>query len=153
MKSRADQHYLVFSVGAMTCAVSAPRVIEIIDCREVTVIHHAPSYVRGVINLRGDIVTVIDLAVKLGLDPIETERILIVAYRGERIGLSVGEIEDIFAAGADQVAPPPGHLAELEAGIVRGVFTHADQLAAILDLDAVSGKEGAAAPMRPKATP
>ena len=64
----------VFTVGDLLCAVENSEVREISGLRHVTPVHHAAPHVRGVVNLRGQIMTVMDLGVRLGIGPVPDDR-------------------------------------------------------------------------------
>ena len=72
--------WIVLEVGNIRCGIPITRIQEINKQLDMTPVHHAPAYVRGVINLRGQIVTVVDLRVKFGLPPLDLgeERCLVV---------------------------------------------------------------------------
>lgn len=100
----------------------------------------APEFVMGVMNLRGRIVTVIDLRVKLGLPPAQISkesRILIVDSENEYVGLLIDKIGDVVSASGDDVEPPPANLEPPEGAMTAGVLKSPGRLINILDIDAV----------------
>src|SRR5262245_12783505 len=108
-----EQQYATFYVGPVLLGVDIRIVQEINRQSEITEVPHAPSHVRGVINLRGEVATIVDLRTMFGLSRISTtreSRNLIVHSRGEAIGLLVDQISDILTLRADEVGPPPANI-------------------------------------------
>jgi len=128
----------VFHVGRYICALSIERVQEINKNLLLTPVHEAPAYVRGIINLRGNVVTVIDLRRKLGLEPIElgpTTRNVIVKSDREMVGLLVDAVDDIIDVPQATILPTPAHLAKELGESFEGVVPLNNELVAILELD------------------
>lgn len=103
-------------------------------------VYHAPPYVRGIINLRGKIVTVLDLETKLGLfqNPVGADsRILIVAWNHEQVGLLVETVAEVINIQKDKIDPIPLNISERLSGYLSGVCSSEARLVGILDLDKV----------------
>jgi purine-binding chemotaxis protein CheW len=138
-----DVHSLllvIFGLGGAWYGLEASQVQEVILVEENTVVYHAPPYVRGIINLRGKIVTVLDMETKLGLpsNPIgEDSRILIVAWNHEQVGLLVDVVTEVINLGKEQIGPVPLNISEGLSQYLSGVCNNADRLIGILDLDKV----------------
>ena len=78
---------------------------------------HGPDYVRGVINLRGEVVTVVDLRTILGLEPVEVTgntRNVILHFHGEHVGLIVDRVADVVTVGTDEIDRPPANLSSAD---------------------------------------
>lgn len=132
-----DLQLATFYVGDLLLGLEIDQVQEINRCLDVTTVPHAPDWVRGVINLRGDVVTVIDLRSVLGLERgtvTKDSRNLIVNLSGELVGLCVDQIADIINVPRDEVTPPPPNLGELDQHFFSGVVTGEDAIVAILKL-------------------
>ena len=126
-----------FYVGDLLLGLEIDQVQEINRCLDVTTVPHAPDWVRGVINLRGDVVTVIDLRSVLGLERgtvTKDSRNLIVNVSGELVGLCVDRISDIITVSRDDVIPPPPNISELDERFFSGVFTGENDIVAVLNL-------------------
>lgn len=141
-KQNAGTELLVatFLLGAGTFGLDTALIQEVVVMGEVTPVHHAPSYVAGIRNLRGRIVTVIDLRIRLGLSPIETSpdsRILIAEWKGEPVGLLVDGVEDTIEVGAGDLLPPPSNVHGVQMRRLLGVFRSGERLAALLNPVAV----------------
>lgn len=139
----SDQAILLvtFVVGEGQYGLDANRVQEVVLVGKITPVHHAPEYVKGVINLRGKIVSVLDLATKLDTDIISSEvnRILIVRWLDEYVGLLVEQVGDVLTIDKSQIRPAPANLRELLRKYTNGIYQEGDRVYSILDLDAVMG--------------
>lgn len=133
----AEQQYATFYVGNMLLGIDIRQVQEINRQLEVTAVPHAPNYVRGVINLRGDVATVIDLPTVLGLPRAEItreSRNLIINSNGESIGCLVDRISDILTLRNDQINPPPTNIDGVEGKYFSGVHTLESEIVVILNI-------------------
>lgn len=129
-----------FYLGEALMGIPIQQIEEINRHLAMTPVPHAPPHVRGVINLRGEVVTVIDLRTILGLAPTELTprtRNVIVNSKGEHIGLLVDRIADVVTAGGDQVEPPPANVRGVDGRFFRGVYKLDGELLVILDVEAV----------------
>jgi len=139
-RSIAERQYATFYVGHMLLGVDIGVVQEINRHAGFTRVPHAPEYVRGVINLRGEVATIIDLRTILGLPKPESRsdsRNLIVHYRGESIGLVVDRISDILTISDDDVSPPPTNVGGVDGRLMKGVCTLETAIVVLLDIDQV----------------
>lgn len=133
----AELQLATFYVGDLLLGLQIDQVQEINRRLDVTQVPHSPTCVRGVINLRGDVVTVIDLRTVLGMPPAEISehsRNLIVNLDGELVGLCVDAIANIITIPSDAVSPPPSNLDEAEDHVFRGVYTAEREIVTILNL-------------------
>lgn len=117
--------------------------IDILSVREIrgwsrpALLPHAPTYVQGVINLRGAVVPILDLARRLGLDPIEqTDRnvIIVAAIQNRTVGLLVEAVTDILGVAASGVQPTPDLVSETTRNMLRGVVVQDNRLIRLLDI-------------------
>ena len=133
-----------FYVGDALCGMDILRVQEINKLLEMTKVPQAPEYVKGILNLRGQIVTVIDLGRKLGLsmtvNSAETRNI-IVSSKNEYIGLLVDKIGDVVRTDWDKVEPPPANIGGVQGKYFEGVFKMEKDLIGILNVEAVLQEE------------
>lgn len=133
-----------FYVGEALCGMDILKVQEINKLMEMTKVPQAPDYVMGILNLRGQIVTIIDLGKKLGLSEIsvdESSRNIIVNSDNEYIGLLVSRIGDVVEADWAKVERPPANIGGLQGTYFKGVFKMDDRLIGILDADQVLAEE------------
>jgi purine-binding chemotaxis protein CheW len=136
----SELQFATFYVEHMLLGVDIRVVQEINRQSEITKVPHAPDYVRGVINLRGDVATVVDLRTILGLPRTESSRQtrnLIVHHRGESIGLLVDRISDILTLRADEIDPPPTNVDGVGGRLMSGVYTLDSEIVVLLDIDEV----------------
>jgi purine-binding chemotaxis protein CheW len=138
---QTDEPQLVatFFLGDAVFGVRADEVQEVVRPGDITPVHEAPDYVVGIRNLRGRVVTVVDLAMRLdlGKELLGPEsRILIFDWQSEPIGLLVDRMGDTISAGAAQMEPSPANVNGVQARNLRGVFRGAERLVAILNLAA-----------------
>ena len=133
-----------FYVGEALCGMDILNVQEINKLMDMTKVPQAPDYVTGILNLRGQIVTVIDLGNKLGLTPTElsdSTRNIIVNSGNEYIGLLVSSIGDVVEAQWDKVEDPPANIGGVQGAFFKGVFKTQDRLIGILDVPKVLAAE------------
>lgn len=144
----ATRDVILFRVGEILCGLGIEDVQEIKKLEGLTHVFLAPSYVKGVINLRGQIVTIIDLRTRFDLEPQKAgrESWVVVVRRGEEyIGLLVDEVDDVVGADADFLAPPPGNLSGIQGHFFAGILQMEGALVALLDRDRIIGDEVPAA--------
>ena len=113
---------------------------EIIKVPEITKVYQAPEEIIGIINLRGKIVTIIDLAIKLDLPTkVETNnrRIIIVESHNEPFGLMVDTINDVIHIDSDELGPAPANVRISQGRFITGVFRDEEQLIAILNIEEI----------------
>jgi purine-binding chemotaxis protein CheW len=140
------RQYLSFFVGHGEYAVEIESLREIIPYGEITRLPRVPAFVRGLINLRGSVVPVVDLALRLGLsETLPTARSSIVIAEldldGERtrIGLITDNVHQVIELGDDDIEPAPSMGAPVGARFLRGIGKLADRFVLILDTETVIG--------------
>lgn len=129
-----------FYVGEALCGMDILKVQEINKLMEMTSVPQAPDYVMGILNLRGQIVTIIDLGKKLGLGTTEVTdscRNIIVNSKGEHVGLLVTRISDVVDAYWEKVESPPANIGGVQGRYFKGVFKTDSRLVGILDVEKV----------------
>ncbi|MCF6282932.1 MAG: chemotaxis protein CheW [Candidatus Polarisedimenticolaceae bacterium] len=141
-KDQVNNEYLTFILGAEAYGVDILRVQEIRGWEMVTRIPNSPSYVRGVLNLRGAIVPVFDLRERIALDPIEysKETVVIVLRVKNRtsersMGIVVDAVSDVLNTGADSIRNTPefGHAIATE--YICGLVESDGKMVMLLDVD------------------
>jgi purine-binding chemotaxis protein CheW len=129
-----------FMVGDEEYGLDILRVKEVIRVREITRLPKAPSFVKGIINLRGDVIPIIDLRDKFGLpaqDQTADTRVIVVDVEGKLVGMVVDSASQVVRIPADQIDPPPPIVGGLSAEFVRGVGKMDDRLIILLDIDRI----------------
>ena len=129
-----------FYVGEALCGMDILKIQEINKHMRMTKVPQAPEYITGILNLRGQIISVINLGRKLGLTSTEItdeSRNIIVNYEDGFIGLLVDRISDVALADKDEVEPPPANIGGIQGAFFEGVFKTKDKLIGILDVKKV----------------
>jgi purine-binding chemotaxis protein CheW len=135
---------LCVRIGDQEFALSIQAIREIRGWISSTPLPHAPSYIKGMINLRGSVLAIIDLAERLGLPsvPPNTTSVVVVIEHGERVvGLLVDAVSDIITATEDmrQVTPEIGSAASRD--YVEGLLMRDKQIISVLSIPAVMPKD------------
>jgi purine-binding chemotaxis protein CheW len=131
---------IVFSLDETRYAVSISNVIEMDKIPRITPVPNVPAFVRGVTNLRGEIVSVLDLRVLLGLSPLEQldrGRILVVRAAGgqQTAALVVDEVRGIATVPLGRLRPPAGAIEDKVIPLLSGVCEYDDTLLNVLSLE------------------
>jgi len=127
-----------FEVGEEEYGLEILRVKEVIRIRQITRLPGTPPFVRGIINLRGDVIPIIDLRSKLGLAEQEytgSTRVIVVAMEGRLLGMVVDAVSQVVRLPADQVEPPPPIAGGLSARFIKGVGKLEERMIILLDID------------------
>jgi len=144
-----------FLLGQAAFGVDTAQIQEVVRIGDITPVYHAPKYVVGIRNLRGRIVTVIDLRTRLDLGrvgPTDHSRILIVETAGEPIGMLVDQVADTLTVSVADIAPPPPNVHGVQSRNLRGVCRGSGRLVALLDLTTVLDVETAGTPANARET-
>lgn len=138
------QQYLTFLIGKEVFAIGITDIREIIEYREPTTVPMMPPYIRGVLNLRGRVVPVIDLLVRFGRETTEASRrtcivILEVSHEDElqHIGIVVDAVRAVLDIADADIEPPPSFGAKLRSDFVSGMGKINDEFVIILDIENV----------------
>ncbi|THB72559.1 MAG: chemotaxis protein CheW [Desulfobulbaceae bacterium] len=129
-----------FYVGDALCGMDILKVQEINKLLQMTKVPQAPEYVIGILNLRGQIVTIIDLGKKLGLgetDLTQDPRNIIVNDSGSHVGLLVKKIGDVVPANMEKSEPAPANMQGIQGEFFTGVYKTESELIGILDVEKV----------------
>lgn len=135
-----------FYIGDVLYGIDINKVQEINKLADLTVVPLSPAFVRGVLNLRGRIVTVIDLGYKLRKQRTEATpdtKNIIVESKGEYLGLMVDRIWDVVQAQDDAISPPPANIGGVQGKLFRGVIQRDRELVGILDIERILADESA----------
>ncbi|TKB10445.1 purine-binding chemotaxis protein CheW [Desulforhopalus sp. IMCC35007] len=129
-----------FYIGDALCGMDILKVQEINKLMQMTKVPQAPDYVLGILNLRGQIVTILDLGRKLGLgetDISQDPRNIIVNSSGGHVGLLVRRISDVVSADMKKRERAPANMSGIQGEYFTGVYKTDDNLIGILDVDKV----------------
>jgi purine-binding chemotaxis protein CheW len=141
--------YLTFRLEGELFALDIGKVREVLDFTSITKVPQTPDYMRGVINLRGSVVPVVDLRLKFGMpraEPTVNSCVIIVEVDmdGENVvmGAMADAVQEVLDLEPDQIEPPPRIGSKLSTDFIRGMGKHADQFIIILDIDEVFSIDG-----------
>ncbi|MGH1425361.1 MAG: chemotaxis protein CheW [Pseudooceanicola sp.] len=135
-----DLELLTFRVSDQEYSLDIMSVREIRGWTRTTPMPHAPAYMRGVINLRGTVLPVMDLALRLNLVSHETNDrnvIIVVHLNGVLTGLLVDAVSDIVAMTSDDLQTPPDMSTDPQMAVVRALTVIDDRMIRVLDLASV----------------
>jgi purine-binding chemotaxis protein CheW len=133
-----DTEIIVFRVGEITIGLPITEVREIFKSPPITPVHTAYSYVNGVINLRGSIVTIIDLGKRMNVPikrNVKAVHIVLVEIGEELIGLLVDGIEDSVFASSENFFPVPATVNGADSNFFHALFRREEDLVAMLNLE------------------
>lgn len=152
-----DQEFLTFTLGDENYALDILAVKEIRGYESPTKIANAPAFIKGVINLRGDIVPIVDMRIKFNVGQARYDEftIVIVLHIANRIvGVVVDGVSDVVSLNKDQLRPPPNFGVAFDSRYLLGLATINEQMIILVDINelisseemglfdsAVSGKE------------
>ncbi len=137
-----DIQLVVFKLGRENYGISILQVQEIKRLMDITRVPHSPDYIKGVINLRGSVLPVIDLKKRLALPPsdyTDDTRIIIVKVEEIVVGLIVDGVSEVTSLSSDSIEPPQTVVSGVSAQYLSGVGKHEDNLLILLNLTAIVG--------------
>jgi len=148
MKTAASREgkYLTFSLAGEEYGIGILKVREIIGMMTITTIPQAPRYIKGVINLRGKVIPVIDLRLKFGMDAIgynERTCIIVVELSGDgrsvNIGIVVDSVSEVLNIKAADIEDTPNFGSRMNTEYILGMAKSAGSVKILLDIDRVLG--------------
>jgi len=147
-KQAGEGQYLTFKLSEEVYALEITKVREVLDFTRVTKVPKTPPFMKGVINLRGGVVPVVDLRLKFGMS--ETEKtvdtcIIIVEIKVDdeqsMIGALADSVQEVMDLDADHIEPPPKIGTRLDTNFIKGMGKHNDEFIIILDIEKVFSVE------------
>jgi purine-binding chemotaxis protein CheW len=139
-----DHRYLTFTLAGDVYALDILDITEIIEFRKLTVVPMMPPFIRGVINLRGRVLPVIDLASRFGQDATKVEKrtsIIVIethVHDGvQGIGILVDAVNKVIHLGPDDMEPAPDFGAGIRADFIDGMARYDEQFIIVLGIDKV----------------
>lgn len=139
-ENSAGVELLTFQLSDQEYSLDIMCVREIRGWTKTTPLPHAPSYMKGVINLRGTVLPVMDLAERLGLPPREhTDRNVIIVVKKDdtMTGLLVDAVSDIIALTEDDLQPPPDSPTNSTTGVIKSLTLMDDRMIRVLELSEI----------------
>ncbi|AYC32584.1 chemotaxis protein CheW [Pseudomonas cavernae] len=132
------QEYLTFTLGREEYAIDILRVQEIRGYDQVTAIANSPAFIKGVINLRGAIVPIVDLRIKFNLASVTYDEftVVIILNIGRRIvGAVVDSVSDVIALASEEIKPPPEFGSNFDTEYLLGLASADDNMLILVDIE------------------
>lgn len=132
--------YLTFTLGEEHYGVDILRVQEIKGYTAVTRIPNTPEFIKGVLNLRGTIIPIVDLRGKFRMDEVEPTMftvIVVVVVKDRIMGIVVDSVSDVLNINKDDIQPPPNFGDKVDTGFIQNIAKSGDKLIMLLDIDRV----------------
>jgi purine-binding chemotaxis protein CheW len=139
----ARDEFLSFKLGDEEYAIDILAVQEIRARESVTRIANSPEYVKGVINLRGCIVPIVDLRLKLGMPPaVQGDAVIIILEIAQKVmGVVVDAVSDVVALAAIQIRPAPALGGAIASGFIRGLAPLGGRMLIVIEIARLMGAE------------
>jgi len=137
MAADVTEQYVVFRLGKEEYAFDITAVKEIRDMEQVAKVHRSPSYIEGVMNLRGKLVTVVDLRKRLSIEAKacdDLSKIVVVEAPDAPVGFLVDEVTEVVRVNKGDIESAPTYVAQgLEAEYVKGIAKMGERLITVID--------------------
>ncbi|MBN7795811.1 chemotaxis protein CheW [Parahaliea mediterranea] len=133
-----NSEFLVFSLGSEEYAIDILKVQEIRGYENVTRIANAPDFIKGVANLRGVIVPIVDLRIKFRLDNVEYNEqtvVIVVSIEGRIVGIVVDGVSDVMSLKPDQIKPAPEFGVSMPVDYLSGLGNLEDRMLVLVDIE------------------
>lgn len=137
-ESGSVQEYLTFTLGSEEYAIDILKVQEIRGYEPPTAIANAPLFLKGVINLRGTIVPIVDLRIKFNVGAAEYTPftvVIILNVRSRVVGIVVDSVSDVTTLRSDQVRPAPEFAATVDTRYIQGLGTLGERMLIVVDIE------------------
>jgi purine-binding chemotaxis protein CheW len=138
------QTYLSFKMSEELFAINVSKVINILEMRHITRVPKTPTYMKGVINLRGTVLPVVDLRTKFGIaeaeNTVDTSIIVLnIDKEGETImlGTLVDAVREVLELKDEEIAPSPSIGTKYNSGFIQGMYRLEEHFIMILDIDKI----------------
>lgn len=136
--------YLSFKLGDEEFAAHASKVLNILELTKITTVPRAPEYMKGVINLRGTVLPVVDTRIKFGMTPTEYTANtciivmdIVVDNEAIQLGALVDAVQAVIEITPNQIMPAPSIGSKYQSQFIEGVTSIDDKFVMILDMDAI----------------
>lgn len=130
--------YLTFQISNEDYAIEIRNVIEIIGMLEITEVPDMPLYLKGIINLRGKVIPVIDVRIRFKIETKDYDRrtcIIIIKIEDNLVGLIVDEVSEVINIPGESIDPPPKTMKGTKSRFIKGFGKSGKQVKIILDID------------------
>lgn len=130
--------FLTFSLGKEIFGMEIKHVTEIIGMQAITEVPEVPLYVRGIINLRGKIIPVIDVRLKFKKEPVpygDRTCIIVIDIHDVSVGLIVDHVAEVLTVPDEDIAPPPSNKTGFENKYIKGIGKSENSVILLLDCE------------------
>jgi len=134
----AGGEFLTFRLGAEEYGIDILKVQEIRSYEQPTRIANAPSFIKGVVNLRGVIVPIVDLRLKLGCDSADYNSftvVIVLTVKGRVVGAVVDSVSDVLALDAQTIKPAPEMNSAVDTSFITGIGSVAERMLILMDIE------------------
>ncbi|HQO01232.1 MAG TPA: chemotaxis protein CheW [Spirochaetota bacterium] len=138
------EQYVTFTIGNEVYGVEVLKVQEIIGMTQITHMPNSMRFMKGVINLRGSVVPVVDMRLKLEMEEQEYTKftvILIIEVKGTLVGIIVDAVSDVVGLPLSSIQETPHFSANIDTDYIKGIAKKAEQLIIVLDVDKILSSE------------
>ncbi len=141
--AQGGAEFLTFRLGAEEYGIDILRVQEIRSYEKPTRIANSPSFIKGVVNLRGVIVPVVDLRIKLGCEKVEYNDftvVIVLNVKGRVVGAVVDSVSDVLELPRDAIKPAPEmNNASVDTAFITGIASVGERMLILMDIEALMG--------------
>lgn len=131
-----NNRYLQFTIGNEVFAIPLLQVKEVVGTQQITKVPNSPPYMKGVINLRGKVISVIDLGLKFKLQTAKKDQVTIILdWDNKDIGILVDDITSVASFEQDQLSEPPPLSGSVQSSLVNNIAKTGEALTLILNLN------------------
>lgn len=128
--------FLTFKLGEESFGLEIKYVTEIVGIQPITKIPEVPNYVKGIINLRGKVISVIDVRIKFQKEPVEYDErtcIIVIDIEDMSLGLIVDNVSEVITIKDEDIVPPPSYKTGFQNEYIKGVGKYKDGVKLLLD--------------------
>lgn len=138
--TNGGRELIAFRIGGQEFCVNIMSVREIRGWTQATPMPHSPRYVMGVINLRGAVLPIVDLSLRLGMkaaEPTPRHVIIVAQMRTKIVGMLVDAVSDILTVTDDNIQPTPEVASDIERAFSRGILAIDKRMICLIELEAI----------------
>ncbi len=139
-KSAFDEEFLTFVLSNEAYGIEILKVREIIGIMDITTVPQTPDYMKGVINLRGKVIPLIDLRMKFSMqEEVHTQEtcIIVVEVNGASIGIVVDSVSEVVGINSEEIENSPRFTQGIDTSFIMGLGKVKEKILILLDIDAV----------------
>ncbi len=141
---KASAEFLTFRLGGEEYGIDILRVQEIRSYEEPTRIANAPTFIKGVVNLRGVIVPVVDLRIKLGCEKVEYNGftvVIVLNVRGRVVGAVVDSVSDVLELAGGLIKPAPEMNSNVDTSFITGIASVNERMLILMDIEVLMSSQ------------